>query len=160
MRFSSRSRAAFVKEGERTRSGFLVSGAKSLETKSSGLNKIINLSVKMAAAADPFPDGRYPVLPAHHVWIGRATMLCKPQFAFGFENSPDLEQSRANVRDGTQREGHHDRIKAPIFERQFLAGCFHQPHGKSDICDAPAGLGQKFGRGINAANGFNTRGIR
>ena len=43
-----------LEERKRTRSKFLVSSAESLEAKSSGLNKIIDLSVKMATAADSF----------------------------------------------------------------------------------------------------------
>ena len=106
-----------LEERKRTRSKFLVSSAESLEAKSSGLNKIIDLSVKMATAADSFPDRRDPVLPEHHVWVGRAPVLRKQQLAFRFENSPDLEESRASVRYRTQREGHQDGIKALVFQR-------------------------------------------
>src|SRR5271165_4905390 len=133
MTLRNRPSDAFVKERERARSEFLVSGAESLETKSGSLNKIVNLSVKMATAADPFPDRRDPVLPEHHVRIGRTPMLRKQQFPLRFENSTDLEQRRANVRYGTQRKSHHDGIKAPIFERQILAGSFQQTHGETDI---------------------------
>src|SRR5271167_3336392 len=130
---SNRPSDAFIKERERARSEFLVSGAESLETKSGCLNKIVNLSVKMATAADPFPDRRDPILPEHHIRIGRTPMLRKQQLALRLENSANLEQSRRCVRYRTQCKSHHDGIKAPIFERQILAGGFHQTHRESNI---------------------------
>ncbi len=113
----------------------------------------------MTTTTDPFPDRRDPILPAHHVWIGREPVFRKQQLTFRFALRTRRISSKAASTSGIEHsvKGHNGGIKALIFERQFLAGCFQQTHRKFYICSALAGLSQKLARGINSIHGFYIR---
>jgi hypothetical protein len=82
---------ALIGVGHRTRSG-LVKGFQLNDLKSRRRNEFVNLTVQMAAAADPLPYWCHPVLPGRGTAIGRAAMFDEHEATAPSENTFHLSK--------------------------------------------------------------------
>ena len=117
---SDRACAALVNERKGSGRRFHVVSAEPIDTKSACFNQVVNLSIEMATAAEPFPHRSQPMLPANYGGIWGLSVFDKAQFTFWSQHSPHFSDSEGRVWYGAQCESHHHRVEAAIVERQFL----------------------------------------
>src|SRR6185437_6134963 len=101
---------------------FEIAGFHILDAEARRADQLVRLAIEMAAAGNPTPNGRQPVLPTGNAGLRRAAMLGEEKLAAGPEHPSDLRERRCGIVDGAQREGHDGGIDALVLDRQRFAG--------------------------------------
>jgi len=96
---SLRPRTTLVHEGHRLRTAH-VAGLQSFEPEACALDQRGNCTVEMAPAANTPPYRCQPILPPHHVRIGRATMLNEQEVPTRLERATHFKERTVDVRNG------------------------------------------------------------
>src|SRR5258705_10022582 len=99
---------------------FHITGFERVHSEAGGADQVVHIAIEMAAATDPLPAWRQPVLPADYPRFLRQPVLNEKETSARLQHALHLMQRGARVRDRAQGPGHHERIESGIPERQLL----------------------------------------
>ena len=83
-------------------------------------DKAIDWAVQMAAADEPSPERRQPVLPAANTGFGCLAVLDEDQSAARPQHAAGLRQHPAGLGDAAKRPGSHHAVDAVVLQGQRL----------------------------------------